>query len=333
MSEIRSPKDLPFFYILSMGRSGSTLLEFLLDAHPNVNIPLESRFIIHLFSKYEQKTNWSLNDKLQFVQDLFQDEKLSKFWNLDRSKLETAITEGPSNLSFFEMCRIVTAHYPSFFTKTDIAIQGSKNPIYALWADVLHELNQSNKYIHLVRNPLGVIASHKKLGSQNLYYFAYRWNLMNSKIEVLKSKVPNQFITIKYEALIQQPEKVLAQVCDFLNISYQPDQLQFHEKIAEIKAMIDPEREKEKLALFESHLKNLVNPIDKKAGESWQNTLSEQEIRGVSFITKKLAKSYVYNVGEEQGNFQFRFISAKFKVWSKYIQTRLYYNRSMSLKK
>jgi hypothetical protein len=332
MNEIRSLKDLPFFYILSMGRSGSTLLEFLLDAHPGVNIPIESRFIIHLLSKYKGKMNWTSNEKLEFVNDLFQDEKLSKYWNLDQKMLQTAIANSPSDLTFFEMCRIVTAHYPSFFEKNEILIQGSKNPIYALWADVLHELNQSNKYIHLVRNPLGVIASHKKLGRQNLYYFAYRWNLMNRKIERLKSKVPDQFITIRYEALIQQPEKVLVQVCDFLNISYRPEQLQFHKKMAEIKARIDPKREKEKLAIFESHLNNLINPIDIKAGESWQNTLSEQEIRGVSYITKSLAQHYNYNIEQGKGRFQFRFISAKIKVWSKYIQTRLYYNRSMSLK-
>jgi len=246
--------------------------------------------------------------------------------------LKEAIVTSPYDLTFFEMCRIVTAHYPSFFDKNEIEIQGSKNPIYSLWADVLHQLNNSNKYIHLVRNPLGVIGSHKKLGRQNLFYFAYRWNLMNRKIERLKSKVPDQFITIKYEDLIQQPEKVLVQVCDFLNISYRPEQLQFHKKMAEIKARIDPEREKEKLALFESHLSNLVNPIDNKTGESWQNTLSEQEIRGVSYITKSLAHKYNYNVEQEKGRFQFRYISAKIKVWSKYVQTRLYYNRSMSLK-
>ena len=83
MNEISSLKNLPFFYILSMGRSGSTLLEFLLDAHPGVNIPIESRFIIHLLSKYQGKMNWTSIEKLEFVKDLFQDEKLSKYWNLD----------------------------------------------------------------------------------------------------------------------------------------------------------------------------------------------------------------------------------------------------------
>lgn len=323
--------NLPFFYILSMGRSGSTLLEFILDAHSQVNIPLESRFIIHLYYKYRFKTIWSDQEKKEFINDLYLDYKFRMFWKVDKDKLEEDVLNTPSNVTFFELCRIITFHYQSFYEKENITIQGNKNPIHAFWPDILYQLNPKAKFIHLVRNPMGVVASHKKLEDHRISYLAYRWNLMNQKIEAIKALVPENFITIKYENLLTDPEKHTRLICSFLDIDYTPAMLDYYKAIRSEKEKITP-AETEKMNLFNSHLKNLVNPIQIGISDSWKNTLTIKERKNIAYITSKLSKKYEYNLSEEQGNFKFSFLFAKLKNQYRYIRHRLYYRLSYSLK-
>jgi hypothetical protein len=331
MSSAKELKDIPFFYILSMGRSGSTLLEFLLDAHPNVNIPLESRFIIHLYYKYSSRTNWKIDDKKNFISDLYKDKKLISFWKIDKRQLENDILNTASTVTFFELCRIITANYISFYPKEKIRIQGSKNPIYGLWSDILFQLNKKSKFIHLVRNPMGVVASHKKLGAKNLNYFAYRWNLMNTHIEKLKKQNPASFLTIKYEDLLNSPEKITQQVCQFLNLDYRPSQLKFNEAIKNYLSHLDSKKDASKKQMFNSNLKNLVNPIMNNFKDSWKTTLTRNEIQEISFITKESAGKHGYNIGETS-NFKLKFIPISIKVKYNYFKLRLYYIFSLSIR-
>ena len=47
------------FYILAMGRSGTTLLQSILDNHSGIVVPPESYFMIHLDKKYGSIKNWN----------------------------------------------------------------------------------------------------------------------------------------------------------------------------------------------------------------------------------------------------------------------------------
>jgi len=324
MTNSKELKDIPFFFILSMGRSGSTLLEFLLDAHPNVNIPLESRFIIHLYYKYSSKTNWTVQEKKNFINDLFKEKRISLFWEINKQKLEADIINTNSNISYFELCRIVTANYISFYPKDKIKTQGNKNPPFGLWCDILYQLNKQSKFIHLVRNPLGVISSHKKMGHKNLYYFSYRWNLMNIKIENLKTMTPSNFLTVKYENLICKPEETLKSVCNFLGIDYKEDMLRFNEIVKAKFSKLDKKNDKEKLKMFNSHLSNLVNPIDNKNINSWETILTSKEKKDINYITKNVSTLYGYK-HHETGKFKLTFLVAKFKVKYRHLKNRLYY--------
>lgn len=322
--------QLPFFFILSMGRSGSTLMQFLLDAHCGVNIPFESRFIIHLYYKYHNITNWTTELKRDFIEDLYKDDKLRKFWNIDKNKLYKDIMEHPSSTSFFNLCRIVTKNSISIFDKEVICVQGSKNPNYCFWVDKLIKLDENIKFIHLVRNPLGVVNSHKKLNSNNPSYFAYRWKKMNKLIEKIKSRNSSKFLTIRYEDLLAEPNQTLQKVCTFLGINFNEHQLSYYQKIIEFDKSIDDKTDPIKRKLFDSHLKNLTLPISSKIGNSWKNNLTSNEKAIVGSITHQLANQYGYK--PIKGKFKLYYLFSCLKVNYKYLKNRLYYRLSMSLK-
>ena len=52
MLDIDKINNIPFFFIVARGSSGTTMLQNILDANEHVILPTESRLIIHLKQKY-----------------------------------------------------------------------------------------------------------------------------------------------------------------------------------------------------------------------------------------------------------------------------------------
>src|SRR5690554_7919810 len=81
------PTHAPIAFLVAKDRSGTTLLQTMLDSHPNICAPLESRFVLHLKNKYHSKTIWNKSLKTQFVKNLFKEQKMVLFWELDQDAL------------------------------------------------------------------------------------------------------------------------------------------------------------------------------------------------------------------------------------------------------
>jgi len=154
---------------------------------------------------------------------------------------------------------------------------------------------------------------------------------MNVHIERLKRKIPDSFLTIRYEDLLENPERTIQQVCDFLNLKYYPEQLKFNEYIKIHHAKMLSAKDNAKLKIFDSHLKNLIYPISNKFSNSWEKTLSKKEIEEVSFITRKIANNYGYNLSNN-GKLKLKLIINAIKVKIIYFKLRLYYFLSLSIK-
>ena len=55
--DISRVEAVPMNFVIGKERSGTTLLQVMLNAHPNIVAPPESRFIIMFYFKYGSKTN------------------------------------------------------------------------------------------------------------------------------------------------------------------------------------------------------------------------------------------------------------------------------------
>src|SRR5690554_6308474 len=82
------PTHAPIAFLVAKDRSGTTLLQTMLDSHPNICAPLESRFVLHLKSRYQHKVHWNDRLKARFTKDLFEEEKMVLLWELDMDALK-----------------------------------------------------------------------------------------------------------------------------------------------------------------------------------------------------------------------------------------------------
>ncbi len=291
--------DLPIFFIVGMGRSGSTLLQLLLDAHPHVRVSFESLFIIFLFKKYAHKKKWNKNLLEAFYKDLFWEEKIHSLWEIDRKKLRDQILSQPENTDFGKLCRLVHLNFISLYEKKEIRIIGDKNPINTLQIPELLQVFPEAKFIHLARDPRAVCLSQIKAGFYpNVVSAALMWRDYEQLIAKTKSKFPEQFFSLKYEDLVNGPTDCLKSVFHFLGVGFQASVLEYHKKISAFKELVDekePDHKKEmQLKIFSKFHKNLATPINTNSLDKWKEEMPENQIRLVEGITAEKMKNYTY---------------------------------------
>ena len=84
--------------------------------------------------------------------------------------------------------------------------------------------------LHLARDGRAVTWSYVRKYKANPAYFMI-WARKNLKIEVLRARLGKQlpFLFMRYEDLVDDPERNLRRVCDVLDVEYESRMLNFRE--------------------------------------------------------------------------------------------------------
>ncbi len=218
MSEIL-PVPLPM--VVGVGRSGTTLLRLMLDAHPGLAIPAETGFLVpvaalagsgdeareELFRTATSFPNWP---DLAVPVELFRAE-------LDRLEPFT-LTAG---------CRCFYHLYARLHGKPRA---GDKTPPYALHLGAIHALLPEARFVHIVRDGRDVARSFRGLWfspGDEIETLARTWRDTILTARRLAERVPH-YLEVRYEDLIREPETVLRRVCAFAELPFHPATLDYH---------------------------------------------------------------------------------------------------------
>lgn len=283
-----SQHNLPIFFIVSIGRSGSTLLLNLLDANPNTLVPLESTFLIHLYTKYKHVKRWDKDTINEYLIDLYRMRKIRKRWKLNKEELRNKLyTHLNDDISYASLSKIIYLSYQSIYPKKEILIIGDKNPIYSFSIKEIKEIYPNAKFIHLIRDPRATVRSHMlSFNIKFLSFIAWEWLSFNREIETNKKYCPSSFLTVKYEDLVESPESKLKEICNFLNVNYNSNSLKFHEKVKSKYG----DYKKYKTGVFS----NLTKPVEKEISTKWESFFTEKQKTIINSICEKYLEKYNY---------------------------------------
>lgn len=296
-------KDIPMFFIVGKGRSGTTLLQTLLDANPHVLIPLESRFVIHLKSKYESIEKWNEEKILEYYNDLFTDIKFSTLWQVNRERLKKELLAAGSEADFPLLCKIVYLNYISMFSKQEIRLIGDKNPIYTIFTADLLRIFPGSKFIHLVRDYRDNLHSHMTVFPvKNVPFLARKWKFYNEEAERLKKQHPQSVLTVRYEDLVADPVMQLKMVCEFLNVEFAPAMMEFHK---------GTNKAYDRLGVYiDKYHSNILNPVNRSKVDVWKSQMKKEHIQTADHIAGHYAKRYGYQKQFAEGTFRLALQSA-----------------------
>src|ERR1035437_486941 len=111
-------KKLPIVFIVGIGRSGTSLLQTILDANPEVITANESPFVLFLKQKYSGVKNWNSEKLDEFVVDLYKDIRFALLWKINADDLRKILTSySLAELDFPTICKLVYMSVSSPFSK------------------------------------------------------------------------------------------------------------------------------------------------------------------------------------------------------------------------
>ncbi len=212
-------------FIVSSGRSGSTLLRRMLHSNPSVSIPPESEDLmirsLDNWFKFQNRPDELLKGQESLLKSL----SCMAPWKLDIEMVMGSWKDSMErNVGFPSTYGTIYRSY-SARTKPKATIHGDKTPLLVWYIDLLHVLYPKACIVHLVRNPLDAVSSLVTMDAtkRDLDISIERWlNAGRVRLKAHTKPYRHRFISVKYEDLVMQPEQVLVPICDMLGIAFEP---------------------------------------------------------------------------------------------------------------
>lgn len=206
------------FFIVGSGRSGSTLLQVLLDAHPNIAIPPESQIYDSFGSVF-----WTYGDlrdranRRRFIRALLGDVFIGT-WHLNAT-----VNDVEARLKRADRGGIIDALFTLYAERSGAVRWGDKTPEHVSHlAEIIRDFPDA-RLIHLVRDGRDVAEAFRRMviGPVSAAGLAGEWRrkVMSWQTFCCEHETANTLM-IRYEDLVREPQEAVRGVLEFLGEPY-----------------------------------------------------------------------------------------------------------------
>lgn len=216
-------------FIVGCPRSGTTLLQSLLTAHPQIASFPESHFFKYLV--FNQR-RWRFTLGALGIAPVTAKQRFEEFLDeIDQKKMQYhlpkfAIFAHQYAQAFINLLDLLT-------TQQGKNIWLEKTPGHLRYIDYIEKFVPGIKFIHILRNGADVVASmhevthkHPQIwgGARNIDQCVDRW-VEDVRISHSYSHKPNH-ILIRYEQLVEKPQLILKELCEFIGTEFNETMLE-----------------------------------------------------------------------------------------------------------
>jgi sulfotransferase family protein len=211
-AELQSSKPI---FIVGAPRSGTTLLRNMLNRHHAIAVCRETEYF-HLVYRRRRAFGrlTDLRNRQRLVTEYLATQRIRRM-RLDFEALaEALLQDGASYEAFF---LALLGFYARAHGKRR---SGEKTPHHALFTETLCDWYPGATIIHLLRDPRDAVASLLRMPSSpnEALGSAYLWLRYN--LGAWRSRRRPQYLPVRYEQLVTQPEQELARICAFIDEEY-----------------------------------------------------------------------------------------------------------------
>jgi hypothetical protein len=283
-------------FIVGRGRSGTSLLSSILNTHPDISVVPEGMFVINLLKKYRATNQWDEKSLDRFYDDLFLDERLAQWWNLDKEAFKGDLLKLKGERTYSSLCRFVYQREAYAAKKKATRFIVDKNNSNSLFIPELIELFPTAKFIHIVRDPRDTVASYKQVpfDANGTIALAQRWKHYNRVILKHSSGFPEKFHLILFENLLSEPMRYLSDLCQFLGIDFNEQLLHFYEKNSYYGNL------KEATAEVKTAYQNINKPLDSNQAFKWKQNLEKKDWQEINTVCHKEIAYFGYENGNDK---------------------------------
>ena len=229
----------PYVFIVGCARSGTTLLQRMLNAHPQIAITPESHWICRLFEEGEGLTSEGIVTP-ELIPLLLEDlnPRFARL-NIGREQLLKLLADDRA----VHYASFVRGIFDLYGKAKGKELVGNKTPGSVRKIHALLGLWPQARVVHLIRDGRDVCLSMinrplRRVNRGPLYTWArdpvttaglwWEWSVKSGR-EAGKSLGPTLYYEMRYELLVTQPTGECTALCAFLGLPYQEAMLRFHE--------------------------------------------------------------------------------------------------------
>ncbi|MCO6441314.1 MAG: sulfotransferase [Nitrococcus mobilis] len=278
-------EDSPIF-IVGMPRSGTTLMQASLAAHPQIAISPQTHFLSYWVPHHPTTEPQNERDFERFWTE-FVDSPQFRDLGLDADTLHG---------------RLLAGGVPTFKTVFSTLLReharrcgkprwGEQTPAHRCYVGQLLDWYPNARIIYMLRDPRAVVASllDAPWTSAAPEFHAMHWR--ESIQALLRWECDERLYRVHYEALLIDPESVLRKVCAFLGEPFDPTVLTRCEASATTRVSHGK--------WSRGHLSDALGPLRTDCLAKWQLRLTPNQVAIVEYLTRKGMLRYGYELSSE----------------------------------
>ena len=296
----RAEPGAPAPFVVGVGRSGTTLLRLMLDAHSEVAVPPETHFFNNALIA---------SGKLRFtpataLEAIVEDEhRRWQDFGLEEGELLARFEAIPS----FNLADALRAFYELYAEKQGKPRWGDKTPDYIKRMRRIKRVLPEARFIHVIRDGRDVALSTNRRIAQRGHReplpadkSAERWV---RRIEQARFDSPlvGDYLEVRFEDLVTDTEPTLRRVCEFAQIEYEPGMLRYHERagdrlneMARAMPAKDGRPEREAGERLKAHAL-ATKPPTKERIEVWREEMSADDLAEFDAVAGDLLDDLGYS--------------------------------------
>jgi len=223
-------EDIAPFFIIGAGRSGTTLLRRILVASEQVHIPPETYVLAQVIEYYRRNAYQDWKSLVQHCMALFELHPEFDTFQITLRPLLPKLYALPEHER--SLAKMLDMFYRFHAEKVGVDCQrwGDKTPINTFALNDLYAVFPKAKFIHLLRDGVDVVHSCMRRGLiPDWRDAAQRWQQALYAVNQFEKHHGRACRELRYELLVQEPDKAVSELCDWLNISYDADMIDDHE--------------------------------------------------------------------------------------------------------
>lgn len=264
----------PAPFIVGAGRSGTTLLRMMLDAHPDLAVPPETHVVPRLL-------RLAPGDGCDAFLDELARSPMWRDFHVERAELAAALAD----LEPFDVAEAVRVFYRAYAAKFGKGRWGDKTPRYVLHMTEIGRMLPEARFVHLIRDGRDVAVS-----SRDLWFGAgaditdqagdWVWRIREARQQAQRLR---HYVEVRYEDLVRSPAETLGRICAFLDLGFDERMLEYHAtaaaRLEEYGDRLDPDGGVVAEASRRRRIhERVTTPVDGSRIGRWRSELTAREV-------------------------------------------------------
>ena len=285
----------PAPFVVGVGRSGTTLLRLMLDAHPQLAIPAETHFVPQLIESAGEGASAAE------LATLITGARNWGDFNLDAAEL----AERVGALERSEAAGAIRAFYELYAECQGKPRWGDKTPIYITSMRPIGATLSEARFVHLIRDGRDVALSRRRRGmgaGKPIADTARRWRRRIEGARADARRLRGRYLELRFEDLVVHPEPALRRICELIDLDSDPAMLDYPERaggrLAEMGGDLDARegrRSRSGAERLASHALATEPPRAERT-EAWRTEMSESDRREFEAVAGPLLHELGYDV-------------------------------------